>query len=260
MANEQIRTISQIKIGDNFYNIRDAQVRQVLTNLTNNVITFHSDYQSTWTLSDTIPIYASDRDTSLLIKSHNVRTWIDREDEKLHYVHSAISGSIYEWTGSNNGIIDNTPEEVEDCIVLLQYRLRTRLRKAGTFHYYMVRRPINYNTQTNDLKRAPNLEGCASLPVTAQFYDKYHPGSKEVNITASWNDRILKNSSNGDIGYDYGMVINKYVQDTGTTSDFNVTGIAYRINWIVRGTSTKQLIPADEPIINQETDEGTEPV
>ena len=45
MADEN-KTISQIKIGNYFYNIRDAQVRDVLNNITNNVVTIHSGYCS----------------------------------------------------------------------------------------------------------------------------------------------------------------------------------------------------------------------
>ena len=43
MANEN-NTSSQIKIGNTFYSIRDAQVREVLNNITNNVVSIH-DFQ-----------------------------------------------------------------------------------------------------------------------------------------------------------------------------------------------------------------------
>lgn len=258
MANEQIRTISQIKIGDNFYNIKDAQVRQVLTNLTTNVITFRTFYHADYNYSNTVPIYgtvSSGGSNLLLIPTCAVKCWITKVDEKLHYASSVASGSQYNWQGistnsNDNTIVDQTPEKVEECILLLQYRIRSRMKKAGTFHYDMVRRPI---TQSSHVGRSPlNNNDFASLPNTVQFYDKGHSASKEVNFNTSWNDRIVK-SNNDYNGFEYRMRIYKYVQDGSDTTAFTVNGVVGRTILIVKGVSTRQLIPADEPIIDSET-------
>lgn len=42
------KTISQIKIGDSIYNIKDAEVREVLGNVTDNFISLYTDYYSDW--------------------------------------------------------------------------------------------------------------------------------------------------------------------------------------------------------------------
>ena len=51
------------------------------------------------------------------------------------------------------------------------------------------------------------------------------------------------------------MRIYKYVKD-GSADDasaFTVNGIVGRTILIVKGVSTKQLVPADEPVMNPET-------
>lgn len=246
MANEN-NTISQIKIGDTFYSVRDAQVREVLNNITNNVVSIHdfqvSDWGPSWNLEKNSALTArngfttSDRCT--------LRIYIDA-DGQLHNQYMTIVNNQLSWTGGSDrsGLIIGTPSKVNQCAIFLQYRFRVQMPRLGYFSSQILRKPVELADIAN--------ENSPTLPTGAKNFVIQNPTKKtcvkvgdfnsNLQSINYWFDRIAH--TNQINGYDYKLALNDYYQSGTGTAQF--TGISMKEILITQGETIKRLSPDPE--------------
>lgn len=237
MADEN-KTISQIKIGNYFYNVRDAQVRDILNNITNNVVTIHSgycsDWNSSWNLSKNSEL---DKNFTFAVSNRGaLRFYID-EDGRLGswYVGPSNEANKLEWQG---GLVANTPTIVKQCAIMIQYRFRVTMPRTGYFSSQILRKSINQwsgNVASNDgfITQNPTKKTCTKI---GDFTSLLHADNY-------WFDRIVQQEKQMN-GYDYKLGLNDYYQSGSGRA--RLTGICSTQLLIAQGTTIKRLIPEDQ--------------
>lgn len=240
MADEN-KTISQIKIGNYFYNIRDAQVRDVLNNITNNVVTIHSgycsDWNSSWNLSKNSEL---DKNFTFAVSPRGALRYYIDQDGKLwaRYVGPSNDTNTLEWQG---GLVANTPTIVKQCAIIIQYRFRVTMPRTGYFSSQILRKPIK---SAGDLKVSiSSNDNFVNQNPTKKTCVKVGDFSSLVHNDNYWFDRIVQ-EENQINGYDYKLGLNDYYQSGSGRARF--TGICSTQLLIAQGTTTQRLIPEDQ--------------
>ena len=244
MANEN-NTISQIKIGNTFYSIRDAQVREVLNNITNNVVSIHDFQFSDWS------VWNLEKNSALTSKNGfktsdkgTLRVYIDT-DGKLHNQYMSVVNNHLTWTGGSDrtGLIIGTPSTVNQCAIFLQYRFRVTMPRLGYFSSQILKKSV---TLTDIATNNP------TLPTGAQNFVIQNPTKKTCvkvgDFTSNlqsinyWFDRIAHVDQIN--GYDYKLALNDYYQSGTDTAQFS--GISIKEILITQGETIKRLSPDPE--------------
>lgn len=253
MADENNKTISQIKVGNYFYDIRDAQVRDVLNNITNNVVTIHSGYCSDWNAAWNLskPSELTDR---IFAASNRgaLRFYIDQYKELYSKYVGPDNGNELSWQG---GKVTNTPTIVKQCAIMIQYRFRVSMPNQGYFSSQILRKPVK---SEGDLRASiGSLDGFISQNPTKKTNTKIGNFSSQLQGDSYWFDRIVQQEDQIN-GYDYKLGINDYYQSGSGTARF--TGICSTQLLIVQGTTTERLIPEDQliPESNPENDNNSD--
>lgn len=246
------KTISQIQIGNNTYNIKDAEVREVLGNVTDNFVALNVTYYADWgavkPLQTNTQLKNASQDATLI---NRLSTGISISTSGLlRWRHAVFENNKIEW--ASEPIIAGMPEKVSQCGIILQYRTRVTMPIRGQVTSAIYR----LYTGNNDLTEAesafePTQEaGYKIQNTTAHTCTKSLNGGATLHCSTSWYDRIVR-SDTGRSGYDFKPGIRDYVQGESIT-DANrakTAGGALRILFIVQGTSTKALIPIEDEII-----------
>lgn len=242
MADEN-KTISQIKIGNYFYNIRDAQVRDVLNNITSNVVTIHStycsDWSAIWNLEKASELKNKGRDFSFSNRG-SLRFYIDQDGKLWSWYVGPDNDNQLTWQG---GLVANTPTIVKQCAIIIQYRFRVSMPRPGYFSSQILRRPIK---SAGDLKAdIGSIDNFISQNSTKKTCTKIGDFTSLLHADNYWFDRIIQQE--GQInGYDYKLGLNDYYQSGTSRAKF--TGICSLQLLIAQGTTTERLIPEDQLI------------
>ena len=250
MANEN-KTISQIKIGNYFYNIRDAQVRDVLNNITNNVVTIHSsycsDWSAVWNLEKANELKNKHKDFSFSNRG-SLRFYIDQNGKLWSWYVGPDNDNQLTWQG---GLVEQTPTVVKQCAIMIQYRFRVNMPSLGYFSSQILRKPVK---STGDLRTDVGaIDGFLSQNSTKKTCTKVGNFASLLHADNYWFDRITQQE--GQInGYDYKLGLNDYYQNGSGRAKF--TGLCSLQLLIAQGITTERLIPEDEliPEVNPNND------
>ncbi len=252
---ETNKTISQIRIGDENYNIQDAVLRESVNNLQDNTVTFHNFYFSDWSpkwklrtnseINNEIPYNVSNRGCIKIYIMQN----------KLYNMSAVGNSDSLSWV--NTGPISNTPSTVEQCAIFLQYRFRVSMPKSGYFSSQILRKGItnsNYNvglSSLNGFEVQNTTKNTYSMPLT--------PASGKIFTLQCSNyyfDRAVKSNS-GANGWMYKIGINDLNMPGYSSTVYPFfTGICCREVLIVQGNSTKPLTISELPVDDNYTDPG----
>lgn len=241
MADEN-KTISQIKIGNYFYNIRDAQVRDVLNNITNNVVTIHnfycSDWEAVWNLRKNNEFTSADYGYQVSNRG-SLRFYINAEG-KLYYYFVGSDNTNLVWQG---GLVSNTPTIVNQCAILLQYRFRLSMPRTSYVSSQVLRKPLSTVADINsEIGTAQNFSAMVSTKKTCVKVGDF---TSLLHSNNYWFDRLVR--TEGQIkGYDYKLALNDYYQSGSARGQF--TGISSTQLLIAQGTTTERLFPEEELI------------
>lgn len=259
MANEN-NTISQIKIGDTFYSVRDAQVREVLNNITNNVVSMHNFYFSDWG-----PSWNLEKNSALASKNGystsdrcTLRIYIDTNG-KLHNQCLSLVNNQLAWTGGSNEtglIIAGTPSTVNQCAIFLQYRFRVELPHLGYFSSQILRKSIEWtDITTNNPTRPIGAKNFSAQNTTKKTCVKVGDFNSALQSTNYWFDRIAHVDQIN--GYDYKLGLNDYYQSGTGTAKF--TGLCIREILIAQGETIERLSPDPETPSEEEREDDIDP-
>lgn len=263
------KTISQIKIGDSIYNIKDAEVREVLGNVTDNFISLYTDYYSDWNTRLNLQTNAELKNSSpaaVMDDRLAVGVSIDVFGH-LRWRHASLTNNNkIVWVLSQ--ITAGMPEKVNQCGIILQYRSRVIMPIKGHVSTELFR----LNTSNADLTEVDSSfdptqkAGYVEMASTKHTCTKSLDGGTILHCSTTWYDRIVR-SDNGRRGFDFKPGMSDYVQGATITSSNRAqyAGGCSRIFFIVQGTSTQALIPIEEetipdtetPMDGQDENEGS---
>lgn len=249
------KTISQIKIGDSIYNIKDAEVREVLGNVTDNFVALAVAYYSDWNTCQNLK-------TNTELKNENASPQAIMDSRLAVGVSISVQGNLkwrhgsltnnnkIVWVPSN--IVAGMPEKINQCGIILQYRTRVIMPIRGQVSAGIYR----LDTGNADLTEADSSfdptqkAGYGLQNSTKHTCTKSLDGGAVLHCSSSWYDRVVRSDA-GRRGYDYKPGISDYVQATSITSSNRAqyAGGALRMLFIVQGASTQALIPVEEEII-----------
>lgn len=251
------KTISQIKIGDSIYNIKDAEVREALGNVTDNFISLYTDYKSDWNTRQNLK-------TNAELKNANTSPEAVMDSRLAVGVSIDVFGHLrwrYASLTNNNKIIwvlsqitAGIPEKVSQCGIILQYRNRILMPIRGQVTASIFR----LETSNSDLTEADSAlpptqtTGYIIQNSTAHTCAKSLDGAAVLHCSTSWYDRVVR-SDKGRRGWDYKIGIHDYVHydmnSNLSTKRAQYAGGCFRIFLIIQGTSTQALIPIEEETI-----------
>lgn len=263
------KTISQIKIGDSIYNIKDAEVREVLGNVTDNFISLYTDYYSDWNTRQNLKTNAELKNISpAAVMDSRLAAGISIDVfGHLRWRHASLTNdNKIVWVLSQ--ITAGVPEKVNQCGIILQYRSRVIMPIKGQVSAEFFR----LDTGNADLTEADSsfsptqTAGYAEIPSTKHTCTKSLDGGAVLHCSSNWYDRVVRSDA-GRRGYDYKLGMSDYVQGATITSSNRAqyAGGCFRIFLIIQGTSTQALIPVEEetipdtetPIDDQDENEGS---
>lgn len=248
------KTISQIKIGDSIYNIKDAEVREALGNVTDNFISLYTDYYSDWNTRENLQTNAQLKNSSpAAVMDSRLAVGISIDfSGHLRWRHASLTNNNrIIWVPNN--IVAGMPEKINQCGIILQYRSRVIMPIKGQVSAELFR----LDTGNADLTEADSSfdptqkAGYIEIPSTKHTCTKSLDGGAVLHCSTSWYDRVVR-SNEGRRGYDYKLGMLDYVQGASIT-DANraqYAGGCFRIFLIVQGTSSQALVPIEEETIS----------
>lgn len=247
------KTISQIKIGDSIYNIKDAEVREVLGNVTDNFVSLNLAYYSDWNTRQNLKTNTELKNISpsaVMDSRLAVGASIDVFGH-LRWRHASLTNNNkIVWVLSQ--ITAGTPEKVSQCGIILQYRNRVIMPIRGQVTASIFRLYTGNDDKTEaDSALAPTqTTGYGIQNSTAHTCTKSLDGGAILHCSTSWYDKIVRSDA-GRRGYDFKIGIHDYVQATSITSKNRAqyAGGCFRVFFIAQGTSTQALIPIEEETI-----------
>lgn len=247
------KTISQIKIGDSIYNIKDAEVREVLGNVTDNFVSLNLAYYSDWNTRQNLKTNTELKNISpsaVMDSRLAVGASIDVFGH-LRWRHASLTNNNkIVWVLSQ--ITAGTPEKVSQCGIILQYRNRVIMPIRGQVTASIFRLYTGNDDKTEaDSALAPTqTTGYGIQNSTAHTCTKSLDGGAILHCSTSWYDKIVRSDA-GRRGYDFKIGIRDYVQATSITSKNRAqyAGGCFRVFFIAQGTSTQALIPIEEETI-----------
>lgn len=263
MANEVMGSISQLKIGNYYYNLRDAKVRETLSNMSDNTVSLHSLAFSNWDLSKNLKTNAQMKTANskvntwfndqwvLPVHINGIKCWIAKQENgnyKLNFVHS-IYEDTEEYTGYNwaSDSIKGTPTTVNQCIIIAHYRVRIYFTKQAAAAPQILKRELK-GTDAGMKAASLNQTGwtrpfkiIGSTKVTAPHI---FSGTHAVHTSLHIFDRIVKDSAQGNSGAAYKIGINDLTLSTGASAKYH--GSTVRALLIAQGYTQENLAPEEE--------------
>lgn len=249
------KTISQIKIGDSIYNIKDAEVREVLGNVTDNFVALAIAYYSDWNTREYLKTNTELKNSKIspeAIMDSRLAVGVSLDVfGHLKWRHASLTNNNkIVWVVSP--IVAGMPEKISQCGIILQYRTRVIMPIRGQVSAEIYRLWTGSSDKTEaDSSFAPTqIAGYGLQNSTKHTCSKVLDGGAILHCSSSWYDRIVR-SDDGRTGYDFKHGISDYVQAQSVTSSNRAqhAGGAVRLFLIVQGTSTQALIPVEDEII-----------
>ena len=234
MANDDNRIggqITQIKIGNSFYNIKDAAVWEVLKNISDNTMTLHVCGFSNWTETQNLltnrqiesshPAWKASGLYINPIGINECKLWLD-PNGFLYFYYSKKTDDRYSW---NQISITETPTTINQCAIFSQYRIRIAMKGIGSICPQVLRRLL-WSTE------APQLQVNTTLAYNqndSRPYTVFGP-SKVTNSYPFSSSHYLQTGT---------VVLDKIVKNSSRNN-----GAAYRIaiaDWIPNGTGSNYV-------------------
>ena len=161
---ETAYTISQIKIGNLLYNLKDTAVREKLKNVQDNTTALWQLYSGYWKLN--LKLLTNDEWKTANNNTNKInywlstdgviRYWISSEQGKLYanFVKRddpSVAGAHAEWyfSKTQTPYLSGMPTIVSQCAIIMQYRFKTYFYKQGSLTAQVLRRPLQNSTDIN---------------------------------------------------------------------------------------------------------------
>lgn len=243
--------ITQVKIGDYYYNIKDAAVWNILQNMSDNTVTLHLASLSNFDwkvpklktskqLENTSWI-ASDQYVNP-IHINGFKIYLDK-DGKIHYSYvtsNSTSSSGLQYTNSN---FYNTPTKIAQCAMLPQYRIRLGMHGQGMCATLLLRRELEGNETGMDASAwNPNWSHpfviCGPSKISCNHI---FTGTHSVQTGTRWFDRIIMSTA-GNKGYAFKIGVVDYIP-LNSNCWLDYTGSSARILFICQGYAEENIAP-----------------
>lgn len=263
MANEVMGSISQLKIGNYYYNIRDAKVRETLSNMSDNTVSLQSLAFSNWELSKNLKTNDQMKTANskvntwfndqwvLPVHINGIKFWIAKQTNgnyKLNFVHSIYEDTTdykgYKWTDNE---VKGTPTTVNQCIIIAHYRVRIYFTKQAAAAPQILKRELK-GTDAGMTAASLNQTGwtrpfkiVGSTKVTAPHI---FSGTHAVQTSIHLFDRIVRDSAQGNSGAAYKIGINDLTLSSGASAKYH--GSTVRVLLIAQGYAQENLAPEEE--------------
>lgn len=258
MANEVMGSISQLKIGNYYYNIRDAKVHETLSHMSDNTVSLHTLAFSNWERANTLKtnnqMKTDNNKTTtwfndqwvLPIHINGFKIWLERQQENLHklkFAHCKYD-SGYSW---NDIAITGTPTTVNQCAIIAQCRVRIKFTKQAAAAPQILKRETKgaetTNTGATTLSQTTWTHPFKIMGPTKITASHIFSGTHSVQTALHIFDRITKDTTQND-GAAYKIGINDLVLSSGASAQY--TGSSVRVFLIAQGYTQENLAPEEE--------------
>ena len=264
---ETAYTISQIKIGNLLYNLKDTAVREKLKNVQDNTTAMYQTWFGYWHLNSKLKTNTewknyyndSNKINAWLCADGVLRYWINSSNGKLYCRFStrddlSVSNSSRIWTPGNTPI-SGMPTVVNQCAIIIQYRFKTYFYNTGSFAAQIMRRYLQTNESLAAYSSYNGKEFSSMSPTKTTFS---HVFNKKGVLDGSvlWVDRIVKkNSADMPInGYEFKLGINDYVRNATNDTPPVVQGVSSRSLLIAQGNTEEKLYPNEQESASETQD------